>query len=440
MTLLKEIWNEIFLFRAHLSLKRKLNEFGIKIEDFDVFLKLINARLFGSVIISCLLDNDNFDDFDIAYKIDHQFPALKVQTKHNFKNKEFWTFESQRIIVLKKCLFENNHVKILEVQKEPHDYCGECNTEIQCPSVFDTRLEIKIETTNSKILHFDFIGTKDISCHIKYRCFDIEQIYYENGRFHFPQGFNLVSFCTFPTFKIESIENGLEFEKIYDFTPQKCDYTNHKSKDYEVRRLDFIFTKYRSLFESNFTFPKWFPIFKIKNWLKSNPKVLSPESCKDLKHKEIENLLISKFNLNLDLFNSCKSIHRELYNERSKHIWFLKMARNIEDPNIAVLKNLDDSISDQTMEEIVLDYLEDLPSGYKLFQGRKLEFNKSKPNYCKKDLNLEYLQVLKEIGSYIQAKEKTSDYRKVKSFFRICKLFQKGILCINLKQYILDST
>lgn len=144
----------ILRFRAYHSLDIKLKNVGSSLQNLFYFLDLTNGRLFGSSILSSILDHDNFGDFDIMIpittKIDiselnHHLDVPFDESPFDFlnggfkindpKKQPFLSPDSHRVI---SDLFENIiFKKPVNVEKESTNvnFCRSCSSALNYNSM-----------------------------------------------------------------------------------------------------------------------------------------------------------------------------------------------------------------------------------------------------------------------------------------------------------------
>jgi hypothetical protein len=208
---------KIILLRAHQWMRDQCIKMHINLENLNDFLKETQGVIYGSFVLSCLLNTTNFNDIDICVK----------QIKNNDIRAAF-----SKILVEPSC-----------VEKEeftPRYICVSCGPELGDTEGF--QYHVMLHTT---FVSIDILQTKDpILQHLNLGTFSLSSLYYDGVDFCFPPDFNLLDFVQDPKFKIHSFVGSINFETIYDPWSYPCDPNGgHSSHSYEQFWMDSNLTK-----------------------------------------------------------------------------------------------------------------------------------------------------------------------------------------------------
>lgn len=184
-TLPREIIREILLFRCHQSFYDKLKALQLDEKVFASLLKNCKGIVFGSFVLSCILDNDNFNDIDI----------LTEKIENNTVRKSIKAFE------------------LLEIRREiyePRYICKVCGNQ----HLGDKEFYLYTRKHFLPKIKFDFTESSNPKEHLKLNSFNTDFFYFDGKQFCGID--NLVKFICFPAFKIQNVKGGIDFEMLYD--------------------------------------------------------------------------------------------------------------------------------------------------------------------------------------------------------------------------------
>lgn len=219
----KDVVGEILLFRANQSIARKLQSHGFELSTMHQFFSIFKVRIFGSFVLSCLLDNDDYHDIDMI--VDEERLTWKEIEPHvkgsSFKQRkspdwDWYSFRTTGQHLFGKYLFQKD-IKWNRTNASPNTICSHHEKQLSYDSDvhnYHTCYEI---TNAEKPISLDVTHTKKIDIPITKAAFDIDQIWWD-GEFHFPKNFDLTRFVAYPRFTIDSWSNGFHFEQIYSFS------------------------------------------------------------------------------------------------------------------------------------------------------------------------------------------------------------------------------
>lgn len=301
----REIVREILLFRAQRSLERKLKSHGFNLIGMRTFFSLFNIRIFGSFILSCLLDNDDYGDIDMIVSEKHWVSwsrLSKFVSDTSFKPVETYAanimgdsnpvdinptrtydFDSCCNVLMKKYMFDST-TQFNQKLATPNFMCG--NHVIHLGQNSDVLTYLRkyevVATENVVPINIDFLESKDIELPTKASAFDVDQIWWD-GEFHFPKSFDLVQFVAYPRFFVHSWTNGLNFEETYEWGCFLC-LTQHKkntqtelrtSLQYERKCLPNVFglKQYRLPSKKTISTIQWLNIQHLARILKTRQEL-----------------------------------------------------------------------------------------------------------------------------------------------------------------------
>jgi hypothetical protein len=214
-----EIIREILLFRSYQSLYDKLKKLNLDEKVFIELLKGLSGFVFGSFVLSCLLDNDNFNDIDIlCIKKDFINPDGKIIIFNNMIRNSIKSFGQK---------------EIKNEEYSPRDICKTCAEFHGDTQLYEYTIKHHLET-----ISFDIVASKNPIEHLKTNAFDLDNIHFDGKKFYIYN--DIIKFICFPQFYIKSLRNGIDFEEIYNPECMKCygydfenetDINNHKQID-----------------------------------------------------------------------------------------------------------------------------------------------------------------------------------------------------------------
>ena len=219
-----EIIKIILIFRVHQSFYDKCKNLEINALEFCEFLKKKNAVVFGSFIVACLLDNDNFGDIDILISkpiTEDYLNPFGNNLKKGFDPKLFtkpFIGIGPMGCVLKMC---------------------ECMSTTRCliiPKCFIPKSR-KFYIEKSEAVKFDFVEVENVKNHLDEIWSDMDNIHF-NG-IDFISKISIERFIFNPRFKLKSIQSGTNFEKIYSCECPEPDYKTKPQNSGILRAVQF---------------------------------------------------------------------------------------------------------------------------------------------------------------------------------------------------------
>ena len=191
----------IIEFRAYQSIIDKLQKWNVNIDIFFKLLKEHNGFIFGSFVLACLLDSNDYNDIDIIH------PPWKNQIIGS--------------------IIGSFGLKESDSKYTPRSICKNCGKICGDSELFKYKRSHLFENG----LKMDFVESNNVMEHIGKNSFDIDKIYFDGYKFHFVG--DLLKFVSFPSFHIIDLKKGIDFQFIYDPWSMNCETTNKRKKHWD---------------------------------------------------------------------------------------------------------------------------------------------------------------------------------------------------------------